>query len=190
VQSPLIAYDLQISALLFIVLYFTKKYYLPSHPTSHLLESVIFTFVIVSVVLSNGGIDSPFFFLIYFLLFAVALMLEPVVAMASTLSLIIFFIFSLPQDQPFKVLIPIFSLAFISPFAMFMGKEYEKNQKLKIKDERLKMDSSLFISLIIKTYVQNLKKNIENFTGDRELHEIRHQVNRLEKQIEEYERSI
>lgn len=188
IQTPLAEYDLQISAVLFIVLYLTKKYYLPSHPRSHLMESVIFTFVIITVVLSTGGIDSPFFFLVYFLLFAIALMLEPVVSMATTLALIIFLLFSLPQNQPFKVLIPIFSLAFISPFAMFMGNAYAENQKLKIKDQNLEKDRHLFMSLIVKTHIKNIKKATENFMGDKELDEIKHQVSRLEKQMEKYEK--
>lgn len=187
VKSPLVSYDLQIGAVLFVVLYFLKKFYLTAHIRSHLLESVIFTFIVVSIVLSSGGVTSSFFFLIYFLLFSLALFLEPIIATTTTVALILFFILSLPPEQGLKTLMPIFSLAIITPFAMYMGQEYLEAQSAKTKVEMVEKDARLFTALVVKNHIQNIKTAAENFMGDRELSEIKHQTARLEKLIAEFE---
>lgn len=190
-RSPLAEYDLQFAAVLFILLYITKRWYIPSHPNSHLLESVIFTFIVVTVIMTTGAVTSPFFFLLYFLLFSLALFLEPIISLTISISLIIFLLLSLPEDQGLKTLVPVFSLAFLTPFALFMGEQYLKNSKLKTQKSKLESDIAnkdedrfLFNALVIKTHVKNIRNAAENFMGDKELQEIRHQAARLEELID------
>lgn len=154
------------------------------------MESVIFAMVVLGIVNTTGGTDSPFFFLIYFLLFSISLLLEPVISITSTLALVIFFLLSIPQNQSLKSLLPIFSLAFLTPFAMFMGQEYVRNEKLKMKNEKLEENTLLFLSLMLKNHIKNIKNAVENFMGDKELHEIKKTTQKMEKVIEEYERSV
>jgi hypothetical protein len=186
--TPLAHYDLQIAAVLFILYYAVKRFYLPTHPRSHLLDSVVFTFVIVMVVMTSGSVGSTFFFLIYFLLFSLALFLEPVIAITATIALVIFFLFSLPPDQGLKTLMPIFSLAFLTPFAMYLGQEYQELQKSKTEITRLEEDNHLFNSLIVRNHIKTIRELVDNFMGDKELHELKRQANRLEKLVEEFER--
>lgn len=188
-KTNLAQYDIQIGAILFIILFLAKRFFIPRDTQSKLLESVIFTMVVLGIVNTTGGTDSPFFFLVYFLLFSISLLLEPVISITSTVSFIIFFLFSLPESQGLKNLLPIFSLAFLTPFAMFMGQEYIEVQKSKMKNQKLQEDSLLFISLMLKNYIKTIKDAVENFMGDKELHEIKKTAQKMEKVIEEYEKS-
>jgi len=182
-------YDLQISAGLFIVLYVIKKYVVKNGSSSRLLESVVFTLIILGIINTTGGLQSPFFFLIYFLLFSLSLLLEPVISITTTLALIIFFLLGLPPNQDFKALLPIISLGFLTPFAMYMGQETMKIRQLAKKNEKMEQDTLLFMSLMIKNHLKTIKEAIDNFMGDHELGIIRKSVSRMEKLIEKYEKS-
>ena len=189
-KSVLVSYDLQIAASLFIFFFLVKKLALPNSPKTRLLESVIFTLIVLLIVNTTGSIRSPFFFLIYFLLFSLSLLLEPIISMVTSLTLIIFFLLSLEKDQNFSVLLPIFSLAFITPFALFLGKEYEENQKLKAKSQKSKEETFLFLSLILKNHLKNIAVAAENFLGDHQLSIIKKQTEKMEKLIEKFEKSL
>jgi len=187
-KTNLASYELQITAGLFVILYLAKKIFVPESSQSRLIESVIFTLVILGIINSTGGLSSPFFFLNYFLLFSLSLLLEPIISITTTLTLIIFFLFSLPANQSFSTLLPIISLAFITPFALYLGEEHRKNEKLKVKNEKTKKETFLFLSLLLKNHLKNIKEAIENFVGDHELTSIRKSVSRMEKLIEKFEK--
>lgn len=184
-KTGLIAYDLQISAALFVLLFISKR--LLNH-SSRLLESMVFSLVVLLVINSTGGTASPFFFLIYFLLFSLALLLEPVIAITTTLSLIIFYLISLPVGQDIKNLLPVFSLAFITPFAMFLGEEYRKNIKLQKNLSSNEEQTFLFLSLILKNHLKSVKHAVDNFMGDQELHKIKDHTKKMEILIENFEK--
>ncbi|MBI5126839.1 hypothetical protein HZA76_00060 [Candidatus Roizmanbacteria bacterium] len=188
-KTNLANYDLQITAFLFLILYLSKKFFIVKSSPSRLIESVIFTLVITSIINTTGGLASPFFFLIYFLLFSLSLLLEPLISVTTTIALIVFYLLSLPQSQDIKTLLPIISLAFITPFALFLGSEHKKNEKLKIKNEKLQEDTFLFISLMLKNHLKNIKEAVENFVGDHELDIIKKSASRMEKLIEKFEKS-
>ena len=189
-RSALASYDLQIAALLFIFFFLVKKLALPNPPKARLLESVIFTLVVLLIVNTTGSVTSPFFFLIYFLLFSLSLLLEPIIAIVASLTLIIFFILSIPKDQNLSILLPIFSLAFITPFALFLGKEYEENQRLKAKSQELKEETFLFLSLILKNHLKKIAEAAENFLGDHQLLIIKKQTQKIQKIIDKFEKGF
>jgi len=188
-KTNLANYDLQISAGLFIILYSVKRFIVSKDIYSRLIESVVFTLIIMGIVNSTGGLISPFFFLVYFLLFSLSLILEPIISITTTVTLIIFFLLNLPANQDFRTLLPIISLAFITPFAMFMGSEHIKNQKSKVKSQKLKEETFLFLSLLLKNHLKNIKEALENFVGDHELGIIKKSVQRMEKLIEKFEKN-
>lgn len=192
--SFLAQFDLQIAAVLFILLFIVRKI-IGNSMKSRLLESVIFTVVIVLTINTTGGVSSPFFFLLYFLLFSLALLLEPIISITATLALMVFFIISLPPDQTFSKLLPIFSLAFLTPFALFMGQELAELQAAKRKEEKLtnaltqsKEETFLFLSLMLKNHLKSIQYSIENFLGDHDLHTIKKHVRNMEKLIEKFEK--
>ncbi|MBI4973044.1 hypothetical protein HZC27_00325 [Candidatus Roizmanbacteria bacterium] len=187
-------FDLQISAALFIIFFIMRKV-LGNRIKSHLLESVIFTFVILLTINSTGGINSAFFFLLYFLLFSLALLLEPIISITATVALMIFFMISLPSGQSIKSLVPLFSLAFLTPFALFMGQAYieSRNSKFEIRNLSNKLtqkqeETFLFLSLMLKNHLKSIKTSIDNFMGDHELHEIKKHVRNMEGLIEKFEK--
>lgn len=186
-KTNLASYDLQITVILFIILYSVKRFIVSKNIYSRLIESVVFTLIIMGIVNSTGGLDSPFFFLIYFLLFSLSLILEPIISITTTVTLIIFFLLYLPANQDFKTLMPIISLAFITPFAMFMGSEQIKNEKLKLKSEKTKEETFLFLSLLLKNHLKNIKEAVQNFVDDHQLEIIKKSVTRMEKLIEKFE---
>jgi hypothetical protein len=186
-KTNLAQYDLQISAGLFIFLYLTKNFILSKNIYSRLIESVIFTLIIMGIINSTGGLTSPFFFLIYFLLFSLSIILEPIISITTTVTLIIFFLLNLPQNQNFKTLMPIISLAFITPFAMFLGQEKINSDKLKAKSEKTKEETFLFLSLLLKNHLKNIKEAAQNFVGDHQLDTIKKSASRMEKLIEKFE---
>ncbi len=197
-KSPLAQYDLPIAALLFIVLFIGKhvkqreKEMMTQKNVekkiSYLLESVIFTLIVLGIINTTGGLSSPFFFLIYFLLFSLSLLLESIISITTTLTLIIFFLLTLPSDQSFKSLLPLFSLAFMTPFALFLGEAYAENKKLKAKNQKISEDTFLFLSLIIKNHLKTIKSAVENFMGDHQLDIIRKSAARIEKLIDKFEK--
>ncbi len=188
-KTNLIDYEYEIFAGLFVLLFLSKKILAyTSSAKSRLLESVVFTLATLLIINTTGGTASPYFFLLFFLLFSLSLLLEPVISVTMTLTLIIFFLTTLPDNQDFKTLIPIFSLAFLTPFALFMGKEYLENQKSKIKSQKSKEDTFLFLSLVLKNHLNNIKTNLDNFMGDHELHQIKKSAKRMSQLIEEFEK--
>lgn len=198
-KTSLAQYDLPIAAFLFIVLFIgkhakkrEKEITIQNNvekKTSYLLESVIFTLIVLGVINTTGGLSSPFFFLIYFLLFSLSLLLEPIISISTTLTLIIFFLLTLPPEQSFKSLLPLFSLAFMTPFALFLGEEYAENKKLKAKNQKLAEETFLFLSLMIKNHLKTIKSSVENFIGDHQLDIIRKSVARMEKLIDKFEKN-
>lgn len=186
-KTNLAQYDLQISAGLFILLYLTKNFIISKNIYSRLIESVIFTLIIMGIVNSTGGMNSPFFFLIHFLLFSLSIILEPIISITTTVTLIIFFLSNLPANQSFNTLMPIISLAFITPFAMFLGQEKIEAEKLKVKSEKTKEDTFLFLSLLLKNHLKSIKEAAQNFVGDHQLEIIKKSAQRMEKLIEKFE---
>ena len=186
-KTPLIEYDIQIIALLFIALFIIRKWYLPSHPRSHLLESVIFTFVAVVSVLTTGGLTSPLFFLIFFLIFAHSILMEPIIAVISSVTIMLFFFIHSPSGTPLQTLLPLIALPFITPFALFLGQQIIENERLKRQEVKVQEDHSLFLYLVVKNHLKNIHHAVDNFMGDRELSEIKHQATRLETLIERLE---
>jgi len=123
------------------------------------------------------------------------LLLEPVISITTTIALVVCFLLTLPEGQNLTRLLPIFSLAFLTPFALFMGQEYIKSQKAKVKIQKLRTtlsnkeeDTFLFLSLMLKNHLNTIKEAVENFMGDHQLVTIRKQVKNMERLIDEFEK--
>lgn len=197
-------HDLQFTAAIFIIYFIFKKL----SPTDKkrffarpLLDSVLFTLVIVTVVNSTGGISSPVFFLNYFLIFALSLILEPLISVTVTLALVIFYLLTFSSTQPIREFASLVALPFLTPFALFLGEEYQKilqqknvirilakkTNSLKKSLSHQKEEAFLFMSLVVKNHLKNIAEAAENFMGDHQLAQIKKQVRRLQKLIDRYE---
>lgn len=186
-QTPLRTYELEIAALLFIILFAVRKLSLFSKKT-RLFESVVFTLIIMGIVNTSGGIASPYFFLIYFLLFALTLLLEPIISIITTVTLMIFYVFTISGTATISQLIPIFSLALMTPFALIMGNEYEETKRLRKTMSRQTENTFLFLSLLMKNHIKSIQEQLDNFVGDHQLQSIQKSINSMRKQIDMFEK--
>ncbi|MBI3619881.1 hypothetical protein HY214_01935 [Candidatus Roizmanbacteria bacterium] len=185
-RSPLAAYDVQLIAFCIGVYILLHRMILFG---KHLrfIQAVLFSIIIVTIVVSTGGANSPLFFLFYFLLFSLSLLLEPIISLTATLTLIICLLISLPDNQSLKTLLPILSLAFLTPFALLLGQEYLEHQKAVNKLSRTNEETFLFLSLILKNHLKEIHNRIENFVGDHDLSQMRKHTHEMEQVIEKFE---
>ncbi len=147
-NSSLNSYTPQVISLitiLFIILLFKK------HLSTHLIS-----FIITLIVFSTNGLNSSFFFLIYFLLFTLAFQNPPTTTLSYSLVLILLLSQTLDSIQS---LIPLGSLLLITPLSWFIGKQYldkTKTENELIKDET---DVLLWLSLKFKTGICQIIDN-------------------------------
>ena len=186
-STPLARYDVEIVAGLFILLFIARRFSFFSKKT-RLFESVVFTFIILGVITTTGGLSSPYFFLVYFLLFALTLLLEPIIPIIVTLTLMIFFLFSFTGSATLVQLLPIFSLTLMTPFALILGNEYEETKRLKKSLSNQQENTFLFLSLMLKNNLKEIQKNVDNFSGDHQLTTIKRQVRAMESLIDMFEK--
>ncbi|MBI4004570.1 hypothetical protein HY358_00370 [Candidatus Roizmanbacteria bacterium] len=180
-QTPLGIYDVQISAFFIIASLLIKKFTNVSS-VYLLVESVIISFVVTIIILSTGSLASPLFFLTYFLLFALSLLLEPIIPISATGAYVtLFFLFN-PPTEP-NHFFSLLSLLLLTPFALFLGRTQSNIRNLE-------ESTFFFLSLVLKNHVKNIKSTADNFLGDHDLDVIKKQAKRMEKLIEEYEKSI
>jgi len=195
--SPLAQYDLQLVAALFIFYFFFKRF-TPAKEKFVFVEVLIFVFIITSTVFSTGGINSPFFFLLYFLLFAIALILEPVSSLVLTIVMVIMFIGIADTNSGLRELLPVFSLPFIAPFAKYLGDLQRKyyRQKLQLKSlEKSKAKSVatqsfekeqtlMFLTTVLHSHLEDVEEHLNNFLGDHDLEYLKDKTKELHKVVE------
>ena len=185
-------YDLQASAVLFLV--FMGMRNLGGQEFFKLIESIVSTIIILLIVSSTGGVLSPLFFLVYFLLFSVSIVLEPPIPFILSLILIPFFILTSKWDGNWLTLTELSSLPFITPFAILLGREYLKVQEDKRTITRLNFDNQklnrektqeeknvmLWLTTILHNHVRTIVETAENYKGDHDLETIKKAARRLE----------
>ncbi len=120
-HPTLATYNLQLAAILAIIYFLTKK--------QPLITTTIFLSLILLMIFSTGSLNSPFFFLLDILLFALALFFEPIQALITTAILILTFLVSSKLSLNTSELINLASLILITPIAVVFGKKLAENQK-------------------------------------------------------------
>lgn len=154
-------YTLQLVAL-FVIFYFLNQK-VSQKRLNMVINTLIFTLITLFLVTTTGGLASPLFFLVYFLLFGTSLLLAPNLTLILTLTLALFFLLIGPLEDLGHFL-SLVSLFFISPLALFFGRQYltvlegeKKIAILKKADRKLKKaikkeetDSLMWLSLELK----------------------------------------
>jgi hypothetical protein len=193
-ESALIPYTLQLVAIL--VLLYLGSHWLRAHRPSWFRKSsitidvTILTSMILLLISETGAIESPFFFLIIFLLFSVAMLYEIEATLVLTGILVLYFLF-LPSTNLTNLahLSTIISLIMITPLAIFTGHQYENSlEEKKIREaisselSQEETDTLLFLSLNLKktllsaldslsitiplTKAKEVRQNLETLYGD------------------------
>ncbi len=135
--TPYTLYLPQLIALLAIIALFTNRQPYFIYHVSLIINLIVFT---------TGGLQSPVFFLTYFLLLVVAFQNLPSVTLAYSLTLIIFLSQSL--NSPISLL-PLASLTLISPLAWFIG---QNRQQIAVDETNF----FLWLSLKFKTSITKI----------------------------------
>lgn len=128
------------------------------HRSSITIDITILTSMILLLVSETGAIASPFFFLVIFLLFSVAMLYEIEATLILTGILTLYFLL-LPSTSLENIghISIIISLIMITPLAIFTGHQYETSLDEKRTREELtkelsreETDTLLFLSLNLK----------------------------------------
>jgi hypothetical protein len=108
----------------------------------------LIAFIISLIVFHTQGLNSPFFFLIYFLLFTLAFQNPPTTTLSYSLVLILLLSQSL---NSLPSLIPLVSLLLITPLSWFIGKQYLDKTKTDTDLSISETNVLLWLSLKFKT---------------------------------------
>ncbi len=133
------------------------------------IDSVVLTLLTLVAISSTGGLSSPLFFLVYFLLFVLSLLLTPTIPLILSFALIVYFLFSSEINQTSQ-LIPLFSFPLITPLAVYFGKEhkktiYQKHDILHLKESirRETEDIFLWLTTVFAKEMRQLHEIINKF---------------------------
>jgi hypothetical protein len=176
VQSPLSAYNLQLAAAL-IILFLINRKIANNNFLAHPLNLIIFTAATLLLVSQTGGLESPIFFLVYFLLFGTALLSSSPIVLTLTLLIMIFFAPSLTSTN---AAIQLASLLLITPLAIFFGRQYlqlldqqgeiiflkranEKNEKSLAQQET---NALIWLSLNLKNTLVEISESLSFLLAD------------------------
>lgn len=163
-SSPLLSsYALQLVGVLILAFAAAHWYRRPKRlfkPGSTItLDITLLVVVILLLVTLTGSLASPFFFLLYFLLFAVALLYEIEATLTLTAILILYFLL-LPQTDLFDLahLSELFALLAVTPLAIYIAHQKELLLRAEFKSQTLKShlaqeetDTLTFLSLNLKS---------------------------------------
>lgn len=171
-------YSLQLIGL-FILFYFLSSFMARKNPkfakTNQIISSIVFTMIILLLVTSTGNLHSPIFFLMYFLLFGLSFLFQPLIAIILTLTYSLLSALT-GQANGTQAALSLISLWFITPLALFFGKSYLKQleQKSLIKNLSKKKkkatrhlmndetDVLMWISLDLKSHLTGIMDKTSN----------------------------
>ncbi len=154
--------------------------------------------------MSTGGLSSPFFFLLYFLLLVCALLLEPLTSLVLAGTLIIAFVAGADYVTNLKDLLPVISLPFIAPFAKYMGdlqRKYAKqkyiNTKIQISKQAIqqhkndeKEQTLLFLTTLLYQHIEDMENRLTNFFGDNDLAYLRKKMQKLHELVHKFKEYV
>lgn len=157
-QNPVLSpFNLQLTALL--VIFYLASRLLSRQKINSFLSSIIFVTVALMLIFSTGGVASPLFFLLDFLLFALALLFEPF--QTAMVAVFIFLILlTSGGNLNSSALVNLFSLLLITPLAVVFGRKYLENLASRGKIELLETtisreetDTLFWLSTVAKSNI-------------------------------------
>lgn len=137
-SNPVLSgFTLQLVAIL-IILYFLNRFWQRNKfGVTLAIDGLIFALVSLLLVAETGGLTSPLFFILYILLFGLALLYDPLITLIFCLVLSFFFY---SQVKDLTGLVQIIGLLLITPIALFFGRQYlrllEEESKIKVLEIR------------------------------------------------------
>lgn len=120
--------------------------------------------ILLLFIFSTGGIESNLFFLIYFLLFAAAFIMDPRSVFIIPIGLIIIFWSQIFQGDVGANIIKVASISILSPLAYFFGIQFKKNDKAAdeiLKTKERASSSADEISSDVKEVIESGKSKLD-----------------------------
>lgn len=191
--TPIKNWYLELSAILMIIYIVVRRYMAHIDIGAHnrgLIYSCIFAFIATYTVLSSGALQSPYFFLLYFLIFSLSILLDPIVSLTSSIAIMFLFAWHVSTYFSAESLMPLISLPFLVPFAVFLGKEHQELQEAERIKEESQSNTFLFLSVVIKGHLNSLHDIVMNFKGDHDLLSMSKILKRTRKLIDDFETQI
>lgn len=142
-QSPLSGLTLQIIGVL-IAAYIAMAFIRVRKGKQIVLGGTLGIFILNSVILlfifATGGFSSAFFFLIYFIIFALVFVFEPYTIIAFCMGVVLLLLPLALRDDIVGNFIKLGSIILISPLALFFGREYQKSSGDEAVAEKIEED--------------------------------------------------
>lgn len=123
--SALNQYNLQLTGAL-TLLYFGSKFFLRSsnHHRLDITSTAILNSICLLLIFSTGGLSSPLFFLLFFLLITLALLFEPIQAVVVSVTLVFIFLLDNYSSLGTTKIINLLSLLVMTPIALAFSRNY------------------------------------------------------------------
>lgn len=202
VLTPTLAsFNLQLVALLLLAYaslhWFHKKESQVPRRQSVTFDLTVLTSVLLLLVADTGALGSPFFFLLYFLLFAVALLYEIEATLVLTGTLLLFFVFFPGSDfSSVAHLSQIAALVMITPLAIFTAHQVEQAHYYRLTSAQLTQNLSseetdilIFLSLNLKRTLTSSLETISQLIPKMSLQDSRQNLERLYQDLRTLHRS-
>jgi hypothetical protein len=202
VGSPLLSTNtLQLVAIL--VLLYLGSHWLRAHRprwfhhSTITLDITLLACMMLLLVTETGALTSPLFFLLYFLLFAVAMLYEIEATLVLTGILILYFL-ALPSTNLADLahLSELVALVMITPLAILTGHQYEKSLHEKVARAALSQhleneeaDTLLFLSLNLKRTLLSALDTLSNTIPQAKVKDVRSNLQTLYEDLKTLYRS-
>lgn len=175
-NSPVLAHYYRLLIGLISLTYFAGRQLLnrhPYHPQNKLiLETTVITAALLLIIQLTGGLASPIFFLIYFLLFATALIFTIPTTVIMTIATALFFTDSLTSS---RAAMQVVSVLLFSPLAIYFGKQYSNllitrhlvkylNKDRLIMSKAITTEESLILPWLTLNFKNTMIKTIHNLS--------------------------
>ena len=176
IHSPLASYNLQLVAILVVIFLINKKIG-QNQSFANPIHLIAFSAIILLLIAETGDLNSSLFFLIYFLLFGVALLSSTPIILSLTLGIIAFFASPLNSN---RAAIQLSSLLLITPLAIFFGRQYlellkKRGEIVLLKKEKARTEKDLssqetntliWLSLNLKHCLIEISENLAQLLAD------------------------
>ena len=156
--SPYLLQFVSLIVILFFLLQFIAKKTKTFKKVKTTLNFLLLTLVIYLIIFSTGGLASPVFFLIYFLLFAISLLFEPSAALSLATLSSIFFLFG-DKKELLSEIVQLGSLFLITPLALIFGSQY-----IKILQDKEKIEVLSYEGQKLEKEVVEQEKEVNKWT--------------------------
>lgn len=163
-------YNLQLTGALTLVYFVSKMFSRPTNRRkSDIVSTVILNSICLLLIFSTGGVVSPLFFLLDFLLITIALLFEPGQAAVASVVLASLFYWQNHDSLTTEKIVNIISLLLMSPIAIIFSKNYLENLKsqgrIQILEEVIKEEEAESL-LWISTQAKPSLATVLNATTD------------------------